>query len=281
MLQRMAEIHGANMGGEFLIQSEGDLEVVCLYEAHSLLADVISDSYYRAFNEEISFHTQAAMTNFYVHVDELFSEHQRNAFINGRWHNISLLTALERLCQRHPDEGKRTGLLVSVGELRTWLDTVRPVEFWCPGLNETLVFSISRKKLINFAANMGKHSLLRLSKVMSQLIALCQSSGVNVTGMDVVAVREPFLEEVHSRLMYLGSWLVELLGQLFLAINTTVIGRFSANPTNRVSRMHIPHGTTSEALAELYGSTLVFKRYTAERITNFVPKVPETLKRRY
>lgn len=207
------------MDETFLIRSEGDLEAICLYEVHSLLADIISDNYYVATDTEIRFHSSAAMTDFYVHVGELFSEQPKNAKIDGRWQNISLLGAVERLCKRHSEEAQRTGLSKAAGELREWLETVRPVEFWCPGLDETLIFTISRNKLINLAANMGKHSLLRLSRVMGQLAELCRISGVDVAGMDVVAVRDPLLDEVHTRLGYLGSWLVELLGGLFIAVS--------------------------------------------------------------
>ena len=89
----------------------------------------------------------------------------------------------------------------------------RILDFWCPGLDAQISLPDgSRKQLVHFAANKGKHSLLRLGRLMEQLRRLCQESGVKVSGSNVVALREPFLEDVHGRLTYLRGWLADVLG---------------------------------------------------------------------
>ena len=104
---------------------------------------------------------------------------------------------------------------------------------------------------------------------------------MNVGGSDVVALREPFLMEVHSRLAYLGGWLVEVLGNYFSTVNETVIRRFDANPTNVTANIDFPLAVTSDAVRDLYGSVLMFKRYDRTRIQRFVPTVADVMKRRY
>jgi len=76
-------------------------------------------------------------------------------------------------------------------------------------------------------------------------------------------------EEVRSRLEYHSSYLVELLGNLFFALNRLIIARFEKNPTNRVTEMNVPAGVTSDVFRDLYGSVMVFKRYEDSRISDY------------
>jgi hypothetical protein len=105
--------------------------------------------------------------------------------------------------------------------------------------------------------------------------------GVLAKGADIAVLREPFVVEVESRLLYLGTWLVELLGRLFLALNRIVLGRRITAGTNDTRLMPMPEGVTSDAMRDLYGATLTFKSYDDDRILAFVPNTPELLKRRY
>jgi hypothetical protein len=89
------------------------------------------------------------------------------------------------------------------------------------------------------------------------------------------------IEEVRSRLLYHSSYLLELLGNVFLALNEIVRNRFAANPTNRVSEMTMPPGITSDIFRDLYGSVLVFKRYEEHRIRAYTPITTRYLKLRY
>jgi Flp pilus assembly protein TadB len=155
------------------------------------------------------------------------------------------------------------------------------VKFWCPDVDTEFQFRMTRADLIKFAANFSKHRLLRLNTLLEQLRALTRRAGREVQGTQLVAVREPFVVEVQSRLLYLASWLVELLGGVFSALNTVVVTRSNVERTNDVRKMRMPEGVTSDAICNLYGDTLVFKRYDEERIARFVPRVPDLLKLRY
>jgi hypothetical protein len=267
-----------------MIRSAGDLEVVLLHENHSLLADLISDSYYKLVGSppsEVRFHSAPAFKDFFVHANELFSDGRTNAVLDDEHRSFSLLSAASWFCRSHASEAERCGLAQAVATLEEWVSANRRIRFWCGGLDSHITLSLSRRRMINFVANMNKHSLLRLGVAMEQLQKICTDDGVAINGLDVVAVREEFLGELESRLNYLSSWLVELLGAYFLALNALVIQRYEENPTNRVQQMRIPAGVTSPAICDLYGSVLVFQRYDPARIERFVPSVPGLLKRRY
>lgn len=265
-----------------LIQTTGDLEVVVLFEAHDLLADIISDEYYSVNGPsptEVRFHSRRAMEDFFVHAYELIAEGP-NVAVEGIT-RPSLLEGLSWLCRMHPDEAKRVGLDSATNCVSEWLQTKKDVTFWCPELDTNLLFPLTRAELIKFTANLGKHRLLRLQRLMEQLRTLTVSAGVEAQGTALVGVREPFLAELHSRLEYLASWFIELLGQLWGALNSLVVARSREANTNDVRLMPMPEGVTSDAIRDLYGSTLVFKSYDQSRIMRFVPRVPAILKKRY
>jgi hypothetical protein len=97
----------------------------------------------------------------------------------------------------------------------------------------------------------------------------------------MVAMLEEFEEEARNRLRYHSSYLIEMLGKLFEAINNLIATRYYKNPTNKVREMVMPEGVSSEVFHDLYGSVLVFKRYKLERIRNFTPHTTKYLKMRY
>jgi hypothetical protein len=254
-----------------LIRTAGDLEVVVLYEAHALLAELISAEYYTLVGsppKEVRFHTSAAMWNFCVHVHELIAEGP-NVAVEGVT-RPSLLDGLGWFGRRHPSEARGAGLDAAVATLAEWLAAEREVKFWCADVDTEFQFRMARADLIKFAANFSKHRLLRLNKLMAQLRALTARAGHEVRGTQLVAVREPFVAEVQSRLLYLASWLVELLGELWAALNAVVVTRSDVERTNDVRMMRIPDGVTSDAIRNLYGETLVFKRYDEDRVTRYV-----------
>jgi len=165
--------------------------------------------------------------------------------------------------------------------LQEWVAVAPPFRFWCGALERHIEFAISRREIIHFAANLSKHSLLRLGRIMRRIRAQCSNAGIDLENLDVVHVREPFVAELESRLAYLASWLVELLGALFLALNALVTHRYSLKGTNRTEEMIMPAGITSDALRDLYGGVLVFKHYDPERIRRYTPRVQDILKMRY
>jgi hypothetical protein len=265
-----------------LIKTAGDLEVVVLYEAHDLLAGLISPDYYALGGDpptEVRFHTAASMWNFYVHVHEFVLEGP-NVAVAGVT-RPSLLAGLLWLSMRYTAEARHSGLANACASLASWLAAERELKFWCPDVDTEFQFRMTRADLIKFAANFSKHRLLRLNTLLEQLRALTRRAGREVQGTQLVAVREPFVVEVQSRLLYLASWLVELLGGVFSALNTVVVTRSNVERTNDVRKMRMPEGVTSDAICNLYGDTLVFKRYDEERIARFVPRVPDLLKLRY
>jgi hypothetical protein len=269
---------------EFKIVSAGDLEVILLYENHSLLADIISSNYYGLVGSppsEVRFHSSSALGDFLVHVDELFAEGRSNVEIDGQNSNQSLFGAALWFCESYRAEAEVARLYSACEQLREWISAEPVFSFWCGALDSEINFALSRRAMINFAANLHKHGLLRLGHLMERLRDRCAESGLQVLGLDIVAVRDPFIEELESRLLYLSSWLVELLGAYFLGINSVVTARYNLDRPNDVGRMRMPHGVTSDAIRDLYGSTLVFKNYHPERISGHTPTVRDLMKVRY
>ena len=267
------------------IQSEGDLEVVLLHEAHSVLADIIGPELYSVGgtppDQSVLFHTRSSFNLFLILVVEFFAEGPRSSFIGQKYQNWSLLEGLHWFCDKYFAEADTSGLNKAVSNLESWVAKEVHLEFWYPDANTNIKFSLKNEQLISFGANTAKHHLLRLSDLMGKLEALCQKSGYSFTPQQMPAVLASMIEEVRGRLQYHSSYLLELLGNVFFALNTLVKSRFVANPTNRVNEMVIPVGVTSDVFRNLYGSVMVFKRYEDSRICNYTPVTTRYLKIRY
>jgi hypothetical protein len=77
--------------------------------------------------------------------------------------------------------------------------------------------------------------------------------------------------EVKSQLIYHATFLLEILGNLFLRLNRLVWLRFRRNPTNNVALIHHPNGVTDDVFRNMYGAVLIFKRYDETRILDYTP----------
>ena len=267
------------------IQSEGDLEVVLLHESHSVLAEIIGPELYSvggtAPEQSVVFHTRSSFDLFLILVVEFFAEGPRSAFINQDFQNWSLLKGLRWLCDRYADEGRTAGLEEAVAALETWIAKEVPIEFWCPDVDATVTFPLRNEQLISFGANTAKHHLFRLADLLGKLESLCKQAGYTFTAQQFPAVLTSMTDEVRSRLQYHSSYLIELLGHVFLALNRLIVARFNQNPTNRVNEMTIPAGVTSDVFKDLYGSVMVFMRYEEARIVNHTPVTTRYLRMRY
>jgi hypothetical protein len=267
------------------IRSEGDLEVVLLHETHSALAEIIGPELYSVGGtppeQSVLFHTSSCFNLFLILAVEFFAEGPRSVFINERYQNWSLLNGLSWFCTVHQDEATATGLDVAVSNLEDWIAREVPFRFWCPEVDTHVEFMLRNNQLISFGANTAKHHLLRLADLLGKLETLCANAGYTFSPQELSAVLASMIEEVRSRLLYHSSYLLELLGNVFLALNEIVRNRFAANPTNRVSEMTMPPGITSDIFRDLYGSVLVFKRYEEHRIRAYTPITTRYLKLRY
>lgn len=273
------------MPGVAAIQSEGDLEVVLLHEAHSVLAEIIGPELYAVGGlppeQSVLFRTRSSFNFFLVLVVEFFAEGARSARINKKYQNWSLLKGLRWLCDKHPIEAKASGLEQALSELKSWVEKEVGIQFWCPDVNFDVSFSLKNEQLISFGANTAKHHLLRLSELLGKLETLCLKSGYSFTPQQFPAVLASMIEEVRSRLQYHSSYLLELLGNVFFAVNTLIKSRFAQNPTNRVNDMTMPAGVTSDVFRDLYGAVMAFKRYDDSRIRDYTPVTTCYLKMQY
>jgi hypothetical protein len=267
------------------IQSEGDLEVVVLFESHELLSSIIGpDLYGFAGSPERGSaqpHDTPSFELFLIRVVELFADGPRSATINGQQQNWSLLRGLSWLTKRYPEEAIASGLGLSTRTLVEWLEQEAPVSFWCADVDTQVILPMSRQQLISITANGTKHHILRLSDVLGKLDRQCCKAGYSFSAQQLLPVFRSLLEEGRSRLRYHFSYLVEMLAHMFLALNEIVVARFEWNPTNDVRNIQQPPGVTSDVFRDLYGHVLVFKRYSKSRITDFTPDTWPYLRLRY
>ncbi|MEW8035814.1 MAG: hypothetical protein AB2817_07050 [Candidatus Thiodiazotropha sp.] len=268
-----------------IIHSDGDLEVVVLHETHSTLAKIIGPDLYKvggiAPEQSILFHNRPAFNLFLIYLIELIAEGQQSAFIDDRYQNLSLISGLRKICDNHTEECNRHGLIDTLTKLEEWVEKEVKFKFSCPDVNQEIEFTLKNHALISFGANTTKHNLLRLSKLISKLERFCGDSGYEFSPQELSAVLSAMIEEVNSRLQYHSSHLVEMLGKIFLSLNSLIIERFDANPTNKVNEMTMPEGITSDIFKDMYGTVMVFKRYEEKRIKKYTPISTRFLKIRY
>lgn len=267
------------------IRSAGDLEIALLHEAHAALAEIIGPELYSlsgaAQDQEAWFHTESHFNLFLILAVEFFAEGPRSAFIDEKYQNWSLLKGLEWLCAEHQAESQATGLGDGVSTLEGWTAKEVPMRFWCPAVDTHVEFPLRNSQLIAFGANAAKHHLFRLSDVLGRLEALCQAGGQTFSPQELSAVLTSMIEEVRNRLRYHATYLLELLGHVFFALNVLIKSRFATNPTNRVNDMIMPAGVTSDVFKDLYGSVLTFKRYDDQRIRGYTPETSRFVKLKY
>jgi hypothetical protein len=269
----------------FRISSEGDLEIAILHENQSAFTDIINPTLYTVQGEppeqNILFHNDACFDLFLIHVAEVFAEGTNNVVLNGKNCNFSLFSGSLWLCKKYESETCEVGLNAACDMLKLWLDQTTPFEFWCGELDIQFKLIMSRRELISFAGNLSKHNVLRLNALMSKIQSLCKMNGFIIKDLNLVSVLEPFVAELKSRLEYHSSYLTEIMYDYFSAINRLVIKRFDLMKTNDVSKMKHPESVTSDSYRNLYGSTLVFRRYDENRFVKFRPQTTRFLKMRY
>ena len=269
----------------FRISSDGDLEIAILHENQVAFADIINPDLYAVLGESpeqnILFHNDACFDLFLVHVAEVFAEGTNNVVLDGRNYNFSLFGGALWLCEKYEEETRRAGLTSAYERLNMWLSQIVSFTFWCGGLNTQFELNMSRRDLLGFASNLSKHNILRLNALLNRLQRLCERSGFTVSEADLLSIMEPFVDELRSRLMYHSSYLTEMLYDYFAAINKLITDRFDSMGTNDVSQMRLPDGVTSDSYRDLYGSTLVFRRYDEGRFNRFKPITSPSLKIRY
>jgi hypothetical protein len=267
------------------IRSQGDVEVVVLYEAHGVLAEIIGPALYTIEgtppDQTVKFNSRPAFDLFLVRLQDFIGKGISSPLLAEEYQDFSLMTGLRLLCAAHPVETREAGLNDSLSVLEQWLAKSVEVGFWCPNLETEVKFFLPNDQLIWFAANTARHNLARPSVLLWRLYQLCVEAGNEISPRELVGVLEGMEGEVKSRIQYHATYLLEMLGRLFQALNSLVNSRYRANPTSDVNRMTHPEGTTSDVFKDLNASLLVFKNYDRERIEKYTPVAAKHLRTRY
>jgi len=268
------------------IQSSGDLEVVVLNEAHSALASIIGPDLYKiggeAPEQTAIFHDDPAFDLFLIFAGEFFSEGVRSANISGKYQNYSLFSALMSLAEKHQGEMQARYLHSVLEKTDAWMTREVEFEFWCPEVQTQIKLLLSRKQVLHFGNVAVKHNLLRLSDLLTKLAKWCQDADYQFSSQQLIPVFNSMNEEVRNRLRYHATYMLELLGEVFMAVNRIIVSRFDANPTNRADQTHFPSDLTDDVFRDLYSSMLVFRRYDEDkRIRAYTPACSQYLKLKY
>lgn len=273
------------MTGIPAIQSEGDFEVVMMHEAHSLLSDIINSELYSLPESSLAqalFHSHLSFNMFLILLVEFFADGTRCSFINNKYQNWSILKGLQWFSETHPNEANVSGLAAAISTFEIWISNIVPFQFWCAEVSDSRVeLQLKNEQLISFGANIAKHHLLRLSELLRKLEDLCVLAGYSFSPQEIAALLASMNEEVRSRLYYHSSFILEMLGHIFLSLNSIVKLRYAVTHTNRVDKMVLPTGISSDVFKDLYGSLLVFKRYDNSRIIGCTPVTTENLRNLY
>lgn len=268
------------------IRSVGDLEVVLIHESHEALATIIDSRLYTVLgaapDQQVSFQNDLFFDLFLIQTVELFVKGKSIRFDDETQMTLSLVDGLKWLCETYPVEVAQCSLADALQTLMAWIDTEVEFSFWSPDIDAQVEFPLSRRDLIWFGANCAKHNILRLSAVLERLDRRLKRADIEITADNTIAVLDALNDEVRARLLYHATYLIELLGNMFVGLNRLVWARYSANPTNRVLEMTMPPGVTSDVFRNLYSNVLVFKRYDeSARISPLVPTTWRFLKLRY
>lgn len=261
---------------QYKVQTEGDLEVLVIHENFDLLSVTISPDLYKVLgnnpNQNILFHNDSCFDLFLIHINELFSEGIENVVIDGKNHNLSLFDGSKWLCSKHECESKISGFLESVETIETWLNRVTPFRFWCSGIDKEIIIKLSYKNLISFGGNFSKHSLLRLSSILSKLRRLCERYDFQINDSEILYVKESFEEELRNRLLYHASYIAEIVGKYFYSLHQLIYNRYKQNPTNDTRKMFHPEGVSSTTYKDIYGTVIAFfSAYSYQRFWDNIP----------
>lgn len=269
----------------FRISSAGDLEIVVLYEAHSLMADIISPQLYHVVGQpdaqNVHFHGRPAFRLFAIRAAELWSEAADNVAVSGVPKNLSILNGLAWVTEQIP-EGSAKNLATAVGSLRVWLDTVDPCRFWCPEINRELNLPVPRRSLWNAWANAEKHTLLRLQQVMRNIKTWATAVDIKLRDEHLPAVLASFIEWASGYCEYHATMVAELIGKAFWQLNVLIEERWRANNcSNNSGTISHPVGTSSSFFKGLHTDLLVFHRYNEARILPLTPHTSPSFKTIY
>ena len=257
------------------IRSDGDLEVLVLHEAHSALAALIGPNLYTMGGappeQEIRFHNESSFDLFLILLVELFAQGNQAALIDEKSRNWSLMDALGWICLKYPEEAKVAGLDVAHSNLTLWINERLSVDFWCADIGQQIKLTMSVYESISFGANTAKHHMLRLSVLFEKLESLCKREEYEYSPQELIVVLKAMVLEIHDILIYQSSYLVGLLGAVFLALNSVIKNRYNKNPTNRFDQTIFPKDITSDVIKGMYLDVLVFQNYGEQRIRDFTP----------
>jgi len=263
------------------VRSAGDLEAVYLHETHDLLAHLIGPNYYRLLGDQVQFHDGASFSDFFIHVEEMLSGGREQVRFPGAPEDQSLLGVGAWFAERAGADDGVPALAKATESIRAWLDESPPFRFYAGDLERHIEFPLSRHGLIFYASNLGKHRLLRLGSLLASMGKLFAEHGSALTVQEVVAVRDEFQRELESRLLYLSTQLVELLGGYFQALNSVIVSRRNATDTRTWSTIRMPESISSDVFRALYATALISHSYPYSRIADFTPETPAHLKQFY
>jgi len=129
----------------------------------------------------------------------------------------SCVELLEEVCRlaSFNNNGSVNFLHDPLEKLKTWLETIIPVETFFPSISRTISLEIKRKDSLNICGNISKHNVSRLTGAGSRLREILQHHGVIVDSKKVLYLLGDFYKRFHEDILeYQATVISELLNNV-------------------------------------------------------------------
>jgi hypothetical protein len=260
------------------IASAGDFEAALLHESQEALCRLVGPTLYTLLHsddcDQVQFHTSQAFDLFLIQLLEVVTDRPVPTTV-ASYRDMSFLPALEWLCARHQKECGSVKLTPAVQALRAWLDKEIGFGFWCSGVDLNLTLRVPRQRLIDLGGNLAKHSLLRIEKLLEKLDRDCKAVGHIFSTPELGEILMTMEEPLRDRLNAYGTYVIEMIGAVLVALNELLHKRFLTNPTNDCRRVTPTAGVTAPLFLMLYTRALM-KGNRNHESRYFVGHVPRT-----
>jgi len=273
------------------LNNYGEFEALILYEAHCYLAEMIHVDFYEVHgtkpHQRAVFHNTLVYDLFIIKMVELISP--SSITISGERKNFSIMDGMGWLCfKQYPKLRTLNKLRTSYTVFNKWLNEEIEISFWCALLKRKLTIKVERNKIINWSANITKHTPFRLGLVLERMSKIYKKNNIHLNELEVLATKDDLYQKIRDDVLaYHESYIVEMLGNVFYGLNLYVKYRSKQRkkiylPIGLIAHnVKYPKSLKNDFYKELYSTTLAFKCYDDERILSYIPSTTKYLKMRY
>lgn len=195
-----------------------DIDLLVRENVDAMLT-LIGPQLYTVKQDMIVFRDQNTFQLFFIHLNEYLNSEFQHPLSGNK---VSLLElTVDVFASAFEDSELLRVFLVKSADLTSFLSKQRTYDdVYLDGLNRTVTTDLY--ELINFHANASKHNYYRIKRLRMKIAKMIGS--LSADGDSVVDSLESYMEfVVENKLLYHSSFLIELLGNYFVAMRTLVV----------------------------------------------------------